>query len=222
VGGGGVSALTVEQIRPHLWHWTAPHPDWKPEYAQNGGWGRDVSSYALTRDELVLIDPQLPPLGDDRDRFWRALDRDVEEHGEPQIVLTCYWHARSSSEILDRLGGRVLVDERTAEKAREHAPVTDTFAVGEPLPGGIEAVDLGKEDEAALWLPDDRALAFGDALLDGPRVCPDTWLASDDGPQRLRAALAKLLDRPLELILLTHGGPVLDNAHERLRAALEA
>ena len=32
--------MDVQQIAPHLWHWTAPHPEWNPEYEERGqGWG---------------------------------------------------------------------------------------------------------------------------------------------------------------------------------------
>ena len=41
--------MDVEEIAPHLWHWAAPHPEWKPSNrGKDGqGWDQMVSSYAL-------------------------------------------------------------------------------------------------------------------------------------------------------------------------------
>lgn len=51
--------MDLKQIAPHLWHWTAPHPDWKPDDFKDGqGWQKEVSSYALVAaDGHVLFDP---------------------------------------------------------------------------------------------------------------------------------------------------------------------
>jgi hypothetical protein len=57
--------VEIEQIAPHLWWWTAPHPGWGPEdFVDGQGWKQSVSSYALVEDDsLVLFDP-LVPAGD--------------------------------------------------------------------------------------------------------------------------------------------------------------
>jgi len=48
----------VRELRPGLWHWTAPHPDWSPSEP----WDEAVSSYALDDGErLLLFDPIAPP-----------------------------------------------------------------------------------------------------------------------------------------------------------------
>ena len=107
--------MEIEQIRPRLWRWTATHPDWSPEEGGPDGWEPEVSSHALVEaDALVLIDPLVP--ADDEERFWHALDGDVEHHGPPQILLTGYWHARSSQTIFDRYpGARVWVHTRSGQ-----------------------------------------------------------------------------------------------------------
>jgi hypothetical protein len=99
-------AVEIEQIAPHLWWWTAPHPEWSPSDFKDGrGWERDVSSYALVDDgSLVLFDP-LVPAGDE-ERFWAALDGDVVHHGPPSILISLHWHARSAGAILERKAGR--------------------------------------------------------------------------------------------------------------------
>jgi glyoxylase-like metal-dependent hydrolase (beta-lactamase superfamily II) len=219
--------MEIEQIRPRLWRWTATHPDWSPEEGGPDGWQPEVSCHALVEeDALVLIDPLVP--ADDEERFWHALDGDVEHHGPPQILLTGYWHARSARMIFDRYpGARVWVPEAAAEKARERVEFTDTFTSGDRLPGGVEAKETDYTTEVLLWIPSQRALAAGDVLLGTPgggvRVCPDSWLAEGVSPAKLRDQLrALLLDLPIELVLLAHGEPVRENARAALESALTA
>jgi glyoxylase-like metal-dependent hydrolase (beta-lactamase superfamily II) len=217
--------MHVEQIAPRLWHWTAPHADWSPDDAEGGqGWGEIVSSYALIADDsLVLIDPLAPTDASDSERFWAALDRDVDAHGPPAIVITIYWHARSAKEIADRY-------ERTTVWSPAHATdelgkrvaYTHTYvAGGNELPAGIRAYDTARLGEMVLYLPSHRALVFGDVVLDGVRLLPDTWLRNDMSKQDVADSLRPLLAEDVELILLTHGGPVTDRARERLEAALK-
>lgn len=219
--------MEIEQIRPRLWRWTATHPDWSPESGGSDGWESEVSCHALVEeDALVLIDPLVP--ADDEERFWHALDSDVEHHGPPQILLTVYWHARSAQTIFDRYpGARVWVPEVATEKARERVEFTDTFASGDTLPGGVEPWEShDTTGEVLLWIPSQRALAAGDILLGTPeggvRVCPDSWLAEGVAPADVRDALRTLLDLPIELLLLGHGEPVRENAHAALDEALTA
>jgi len=184
--------MDVEQIAPHLWHWTAPHPDWKPKNrGKDGlGWDQIVSSYAvITDDAFLLIDPQVPTAEGDAGRLWQALDRDVADHGPPTILITIKWHVRSAPEIAERYDGTRILTRLSA---------------GEDLPGGIVAHEL--PGEVALELPEHRALLFGDAVLDGPRLCPDSWLPKGKTRDDLTAAIRPLLGGK-ELLLLTHGGP---------------
>jgi hypothetical protein len=63
--------VKVERLAEGVWSWTAP-----------GG----VSLYLETRDALVLVDPRLPE-PDEQERFWRALDHDVERLGLPLLLV---------------------------------------------------------------------------------------------------------------------------------------
>ncbi len=210
--------MEIEQLAPHLWWWTAPHPDWGPPDFESGqGWERDVSCYALVEgDDLVLFDP-LVPAGDE-ERFWAALDGDVEHHGPPAILLTIYWHARSAQEILDRYdGATVWVHEPSADLFGERVRVTHTFAAGDTLPGGVAPIAMHHRAEAAFWLPTHRALVLGDSVLgyDGrAALSPASWLADGETPAELEATVRRALELEPELLLLTHGGP-------RPRAQLE-
>ena len=204
-------AVEIEQIAPHLWWWTARHPEWSPSDFKDGrGWERDVSSYALVDDgSLVLFDP-LVPAGDE-DRFWAALDGDVDHHGPPSILISLHWHARSAGEILERYeGASVWAHEPAAADVAKRVALTQTFADGDQLPGGIEALAMGFMNEAAFWLPGHRALVLGDSLLgyEGrTELCPRSWLGKNDTSEELEAAVRRVLERDPERLLLTHGGP---------------
>jgi glyoxylase-like metal-dependent hydrolase (beta-lactamase superfamily II) len=206
-----VAAVEIEQIAPHLWWWTAPHPDWGPDDFKDGqGWARDVSSYALVEGgALVLFDPLVP--AEDESTFWAALDTDVDEHGPPAILLTVFWHARSSREIFDRYEGTtVWAHEPSLEEVGKRAPVTNVFAAGDELPGGVEPLAMHHMDEAAFWIPSHRELVLGDSVLgyEGrAELCPAAWLRDGESQEGLEASVRQALERDPEWLLLTHGGP---------------
>ena len=89
--------MEVCEIAPGLWRWTARHPDWTPDQGGADGWEPEVASYYCEAGgDILLIDPIVPAVGSERDRFWEALDRDAARIGAPQVVLTGAWHARSA------------------------------------------------------------------------------------------------------------------------------
>ena len=97
------------------------------------------------------------------------------------------------------------------------------------MPAGVETVQIRGAGETMVWLPEHRALIPGDRLLGddagGLRLCPDSWLRYlPSGMRRaeLREALRPLLDLPVELVLVSHGEPVLENGREAVAAALRA
>lgn len=220
--------MDVEELRPGLWRWTAQHPEWAPENAQGGGWGPIVASYFVEgRDELVLVDPLAPPAGTEEGaRVWRALDRDVDRLGPPAILVTIFWHARSSREILERYAGaQLLAHEPAAELIEQRTLVTGVYRVGEALPGGFDAYGAAGHGEVVLWHPGHRAVLTGDILL-GPdagnplRICPDSWHGGGVTREHAAAALRPLLELPIELLLPTHGEPVTEAAHDALEEVL--
>jgi hypothetical protein len=202
--------VKIEQIRPQLWHWAVPHPEWTPKARGKSGQGWDqlVSSYGLVADgAFVLVDPQIPDDEADAAELWNALDRDVEHHGPPAILITIRWHVRSAPEIAERYEGTtVWAPESQAKEIAKRIPYTDTFGTGDELPGGLVAHDLARFDEAALELPAHRAIVFGDVVLDGPRLCPASWLPKGATIEDLADTVRPLVANA-ELLLLTHGGP---------------
>jgi len=192
--------MEVQELAGGLWRWTAPHPDWRP----GDEWGREVGCvYYEAPDAVVLIDP-LVPAGED-ERFWRALDRDVERAGSPvHVMLTLSDHRRSAGEVAERYGA-----------------ATWTFSSGEPPPHGVEAFDAMRMDEAVLWIAEHRVLVFGDVVLDGPRLCPQGWVREGTIAE-LKETLRPLLELPVERMLVSHGEPVLERAHAELERLLAA
>jgi glyoxylase-like metal-dependent hydrolase (beta-lactamase superfamily II) len=192
--------VVVHKLAPGLWRWTGLHPDWTPEQGGPEGWEQEVGCvYYEASEAIVLVDPLAPP--EDEERFWRALDRDVERAGKPvHVVVTVKWHTRSTDEIAKRYGA----------------------AVGGPLPKGIEGHHAVAFDETILWIPEHGALVFGDVVLGaedgGVRLCPESWL--DGTREQLAGALRPLLDLPVERLLVSHGEPVLADGRAALAQAL--
>ena len=78
--------MRVREVATGLWWWTALHPAWTPADGGPDGWEQEVGCvYYEAPGAVVLIDPLVPM--EDRDRFYRALDRDVERAGLPVRVL---------------------------------------------------------------------------------------------------------------------------------------
>jgi glyoxylase-like metal-dependent hydrolase (beta-lactamase superfamily II) len=197
--------LTVEQVAPGLWWWTARHPDWTAEDLEGGaGWEEIVSSYALAADgTFVLFDPLVED--------WDVLDRMVEAHGPPAILITIMWHVRSSQQLLDRYDGASLwAHEPAAEWIGERAMPTHTFLPGDELPGGVEAIPMRRIEEIAYLLPTHDAVVIGDTILrhdDRAELCPPTWVRKSETFAGAEEAVRGLVARTPDRLLLTHGGP---------------
>jgi glyoxylase-like metal-dependent hydrolase (beta-lactamase superfamily II) len=219
--------VDVERIAPGLWRWTGRHEEWE----------EDVGSvFCEGEDGVVLIDPLVPP--EDSDRFWEALDRDVERAGGAvHVLVTVFWHTRSAAAMIERYRARVWAPARgKAAIGRRAGSVSDPFGKGDSLPGGVQALPTARAAEVVYWLPDHRALVPGDVLLgegakgggtrragpSGLRLCPESWLPDGKSQADLAASLRPLLELPVERVLVSHGEPVLERAHEALVTVLAA
>jgi glyoxylase-like metal-dependent hydrolase (beta-lactamase superfamily II) len=213
--------VRVQELGPGLWRWTALHPEWSPEEE----WGQEVGCiYQETDDAVTLIDPLVPP--EDPVAFFDALDRDIARASRPvHILITIFWHARSTAALVERYAGvRVWAHEPARELVEERTPVTDVFRAGETLPGGVVGFDAGRAYEVVFWLPAHGALVTGDVLLGsasgGLSLCPVEWLGTRD-PAEVRAVLREgLLGLPVRQVLPAHGEPVLSDARRVLTDAL--
>jgi hypothetical protein len=218
--------MEVAELAPGLWRWTVRHPDWTPEQGGPDGWEADVGClYCEADGAVLLVDPLLPADEGERDRFWAALGRDLDRAAvEPDILLTCAWHARSSAEVLTRSGGRLWVPADGVDELPDGLEATHPFRPGERLPGGAVTIDASLDREVLFWLPSHRAVVAGDTLLangaGGVRLCPESWLGGRD-PGTVRVELwQRLRELPVELVLVSHGDPVLGNGAAALERAL--
>jgi hypothetical protein len=207
----------MRELRPGVWHWQAPHPDWSEEER----WPEVVSSYGIELgDDFVLFDPLAVP--------------DELRERATAVVLTAPYHERDARELglpvhtppadtwqdwvekfgidPDRVRGMESEDLAwlRAGEGEGH------FLEPGPWPFGITAYAGREENDVILWLPAVKAIVAGDSLSDfGGGL--DVWIGDrkhvtrDEVVTRLRP----LLDEPVELVLPAHGKPTDRAALER-------
>jgi glyoxylase-like metal-dependent hydrolase (beta-lactamase superfamily II) len=205
------------ELASGLWYWSEHHPEWH----------KDVGCVALdTPGSLVLVDPLAPPGGSDaRRRFWTALDEQAAGRAL-DVIVTLHYHRRSAGAVLERYGNRggATLWAPVGSLARLHLDADRPFEPGDRLPAAIVAYASGREDEAVLWLPGQRAVVSGDVLLGGVRkpfrICPRSWLPDGVTRADVARALQPLLELPVELLVPTHGPVVTAGARAALEAAL--
>lgn len=209
----------VRALRPGLWHWQAPHPDWRPSEP----WDPNVSSYAIDDGERLLL---FDPLGVPSEIEALAAER------ETSIVLTAPWHERDAEHLVERLRAPVftplpdsaqyLMDTYgiTAEQAGDGSPdvvwllregkgEARTYEAGDWLPFGADVFPGHKPNDVVLWLASERAVISGDTLVDfgnGLEI-NERWLRPGVTREAVAAPLRPLLELPVEHVLATHGGP---------------
>ncbi len=229
--------MNVVKVGEGFWRWELPHPDWKPEFDRPGGWGRIVASvYAEFEEAVVLIDPLAPAGEDTQEKFWRALDGDVARLRRPILMLVgCVDHGRSADRFAARYrekGVRVTVVGDAA--IRENASCTLDATLAEfALPSGLRAYSISglSPGETAFFLEPWRAAVFADAVIGAGggrvRVAPPSWgIKTAEGravyDRGFRASLQAVADRSPDVLLPSHGEPVLKGGADALSEALTA
>jgi glyoxylase-like metal-dependent hydrolase (beta-lactamase superfamily II) len=208
--------VEVQELAGGLWRWTGFHPEWKEVVG---------SVYYEAADGIVLVDPLAPP--DEADRFWKALDRDVERAGKPvHVLVTVFWHTRSTRDVVERYDARVWAPTRGRGAIERRAgTVTDAYRAGDPLPADIVAFATARAAEVVFWIPEHRAVVPGDVILGaadgGLRLCPESWLPERIDHAKLADSLSPLVDLPAERVLVSHGEPVLTDGREALARLLD-
>jgi glyoxylase-like metal-dependent hydrolase (beta-lactamase superfamily II) len=208
----------VRELQAGLWHWQAPHPDWTP----GEPWPQEVSSYAIDDgSRLLLFDPLAVP-----DQLL-----DLAADREPVVMLTAPWHERDAQNLVERLGVPVFVPPPdsaedlvqkfgvTLEQAAGGSPdvawllagdagKAHLYAAGDRLPIGVEVL-LGREhNDLVLWIESRHAVVPGDTLVDfGRGLEINERLRGGVTREEVVERLRPLLERPVELVLLTHGAP---------------
>ena len=156
--------------------------------------------YYEADDATVLLDPLVP--ADEEDDFLRHLDADVERRGlSVVILLTAEWHRRSADELAARYGARI----------------------GGSLPQGLEEIPIEGADErqVAYFVRPHAALVVAEIF--GVDIDGELYLGQSPAlkrPDELEASLNRIMELPIERLLVSHGEPVLEDAKARMTEAL--
>ena len=154
--------------------------------------------------EVVLLDPLAP--GDDAPELWAR----IEARPPTVVVVLKPDHVRDVDLFARRYAARAFGPSLFWP---DDVPETDLEPIepGAELPGGLVALYDGRgRNETPLWLPEQRALVFADAL-----TAPDGELlvwATPWHEERALPALRALLELPFEQVIVSHGEPVHDRA----------
>ena len=191
----------IQDVAAGLWVWRLPYPDWK----ECLGWERVVTSTCVeSGGEIALLDP-LAPL-EDAAEFWERVDA----RPPTMVVVLKPDHVRDTDLFVGRYGahayGPYLFWPHDVPES-----VLEPIEPGSRLPGGLIALYDGRgRNETPLWLPEQRALVFADALT-APGGDLRVW-ATPWHEERALPALRALLDLPFEHVIVSHGEPVHDRA----------
>jgi len=201
-------SVEVRDVAPGLWLWRQPHPAWE----EAADWEPEVASFAVeSRGVVLALDPLAPARG--ACEVWSRL-----EARPPDVVAVLKPdHVRDVDLFVRWYGARAFGPQLYW---RDDVPRTGLEPVrpGDELPGGLVALHDGRETmETPLYLPEQRAVVFADALT-APRGVLRVW-ATPWHRERVLPALRALLDLPFEHVLVSHGEPVHDRA--AFEAALE-
>jgi hypothetical protein len=195
----------IIDVAPGLWVWRVEHPDWD----RDAGWEPPVTSTVVeSRGEVAVLDAIAPPA--DASEIWQRLDATP-----PTLAVVLKPdHVRDVDLFVRRYGVKAYGPSLFW---RHDIPETELEPIdaGTELPGGLVALYDGRgRAETPLWLPEQRALVFADALTerDGVlRVWATPWHEMSVLP-----ALRAMLELPFEHVIVSHGRPVHDRpAFER-------
>jgi hypothetical protein len=194
-------AVELLDVASGLWVWRLVHPEWRSGL----DWEQRVSSTCVeTGGEVAVIDPLAPP--EDASEVWERLDT-----RPPTLALVLKPdHIRDVDVFVRRYHPRAFGPElfwRTDIPETELEPIHP----GNELPGGLVALYDGRgRNETPLWLPEQRALVFADALTAPAGELLVWWTPWHE--ERALPALRALLDLPFEHVIVSHGEPVHDRA----------
>jgi glyoxylase-like metal-dependent hydrolase (beta-lactamase superfamily II) len=191
--------VDVQQLADGLWRWTAPHPDAANWPDRGLPVPPEVGCvYYEAPDAVVLIDPLLP--AGEEEKFLAYLDRDVERLGLPvSVLLTAAWHERSAAILRER------------------------YRADDRIPAGVGAnpVEGAPEEQLAYFIRPHRALVVAEIFAGdghgGLVLVPSPALSDRAALDRSLLAIAEL---PVELVLVSHGDPVLSDGRRAIELAL--
>src|SRR5215210_3328271 len=201
-------SVEVRDVAPGLWLWRQPHPAWE----EGADWGPEVASFAVrSRGVALLLDPLAPPPGA-RD-VWTRIDALAPR----AVVVLKPDHVRDVDLFVRWYGADAYGPQLFW---RGDVPRTELRPVqpGDVLPGGLLALHDGRGvAETPVYLPEQRALVFADALT-APGGVLRIW-GTPWHEERVLPAFRAMLDFPFEHVLLSHGEPV--HSRAEFEAALD-
>jgi len=194
-----VTSYDVRDVAPGLWLWRVEHPDWTPE----ADWEPLVTSTCVeSRGEVAVLDPLAPP--EDAVGIWERLDA----LPPTCVVVLKPDHVRDVDLFARAYDARAFGPDLFFPHDVPDAELEPVYP-GDELPGGLVALYDGRgRNETPLWLPEQRALVFADALT-APGGELRVW-ATPWHEERALPALRRLLELPFELVIVSHGEPVHD------------
>jgi glyoxylase-like metal-dependent hydrolase (beta-lactamase superfamily II) len=153
--------------------WLSRHPDWR----EGEDWPEEVPVVRYdTEDEVVLIDPFLPPDG--------AFDPGTKP---VRVLLTQRSHYRGTGEIVDRYGASVWMPPGSERD----------------LPEEVQAIELdGEPRQVVFYIGEHRLLVSGDVLTGRDGVMHVFVDEAEREP--LLASLERLADLPIERVIVPH------------------
>ena len=192
--------MDVRQLADGLWRWTAPHPnaanwpDFGPPVPPEVG-----CVYYEAPDAVVLFDPLLP--AGEEEEFLVYLDRDLARLGLPvSILLTAAWHERSASILRER------------------------YRASDRIPDSVETypVEGAPEEQLVYLIRPHRALVVAEIFVGdghgGLALSPSPALEDRGALDRSLRPIAEL---PVELVLVSHGEPVLHDGRRAIELAIQ-
>ena len=193
----------MREVCPEIWTW-----DWfsKPH-------GYDFHGTLVVHEEGNLCIDPVEPVEDDLNR--------LAKEGVARILITNRNHARAANLVRERTGARVAIHPADAAYAREQElRIDDELQAGQRVgPFEIVAVPGKSPGEIALHDRARRLLVVGDAVIGNPPG--ELSLLRErviDDPPLLRRSVRQLLELDFDTVLVGDGVPILEGAHEQLRA----
>ena len=189
--------VEVRDVAPGLWLWRQRHWEWR----EGDDWEPEVSSWVVeSSGETLLLDPLAPPPSA-RDVYDRLEARRptgaviLKPDHVRDVDLFVHWYD------IPAWGPWLFWAQDVPKVALTPVRPDDT------LPGGLRALYDGREAmETPLYLPEQRALVFADAMT-APGGVLRVW-STPFLDTRTLPALRALLELPFEHVLVSHGEPV--------------
>lgn len=186
-------SVGIRDVAPGLWIWRARHPYW----TSDADWQQVVTStYVESGGERFVLDPLSPQL--DAIDIWAKLDA----RPPTAAVVLLPDHVRDIDLFVRRYKARAFGPLLFFPDDIPRTQLEPVFAEYR-LPGGLMPLYDGRGRlETPMWLPDQRAIVFGDALTerDGElRVWNSRWHEKRELP-----ALKAMLELPFDMVIISH------------------